>query len=83
MAKGALTHHLQGRTACKIENDRQGAPKWPTGSGKVPTPRFLGAPANFCYISFLIQAQKKRENNNLENKENKSGSKDLIQSTKA
>ena len=29
-------------------------PKWPTGSGKVSTPRFLGAPINFCYISFLI-----------------------------
>ena len=43
--KGALTHR---RTACKIQNGRQRAPKWPTGSGKVPTPRFLGPPANFC-----------------------------------
>ena len=46
--KGALAHRLQHRTACKIENGRQGAPKWPTGSGKVSTPRFLGASVNFC-----------------------------------
>ena len=33
-AKGALLHCLQRCTACKIQNDRQGAPKWRTGSGK-------------------------------------------------
>ena len=47
-APGALAHRLQGCTACKIQNGRQGAPKWPTGSGKWCTPRFLGAPVNFC-----------------------------------
>ena len=26
---------MQRRTACKIEYGRQGAPKWPTGSGKL------------------------------------------------
>ena len=36
-AKGALGHRLQHRTAYKIQNGRQGAPKWP---GKVSTPRF-------------------------------------------
>ena len=46
-AKGALAHRLQRRTACKIQNGRQGAPKCPTGSGKVSTPRFLGVPVNF------------------------------------
>ena len=30
-----------------IQNGRQGAPKWPTGSGKGSNPRFLGAPVNF------------------------------------
>ena len=40
--KGALSHRLQRRTACKIQNGCQGAPKWPTGSGNVSTPRFLG-----------------------------------------
>ena len=40
-APGALAHRLQRRTAC------QWAPKWPTGSGKVSTPRFWGAPVNF------------------------------------
>ena len=34
-APGALAHRLQRRTAFKIPNGRQGAPKWPTGSGKV------------------------------------------------
>ena len=34
-ALGALAHGLQRRTACKIQNGRQGAPKWRTGSGKV------------------------------------------------
>ena len=34
-AKGALAHRLQRRTSCKIQNGRQGAPKWSTGSGKV------------------------------------------------
>ena len=34
-AKGALAHRLQRHTACKIQNGRQGAPKWRTGSGKV------------------------------------------------
>ena len=56
VAKGALAHRLQRRTACKIHNGRQGAPKWPTGSGKVSTPRFLGILSNFRLISFLIQA---------------------------
>ena len=46
-AKGALAHHLQRRTACKIQNGRQGAPEWRTGSGKVSTPRFLGILSNF------------------------------------
>ena len=40
-APGALTHRLQRRTACKIQNGRQGAPKWQRGSGKVSTSRFL------------------------------------------
>ena len=38
---------LSMRTS-KIQNGRQGAPKWPTGSGKGSTPKFLGAPVNFC-----------------------------------
>jgi len=46
-AKGALANRLQRRTACKIQNGRQGAPKWQRGSGKVSTPRFLGVPVNF------------------------------------
>ena len=46
-AKGALAHRLQPRTACKIQNGRQVAPKWRTGSGKVSTPRFLGILSNF------------------------------------
>ena len=37
----ATPHRLQRRTVC------QWAPKWPTGSGKVSTPRFWGAPVNF------------------------------------
>ena len=37
----ATPHRLQRRTAC------QWVPKWPTGSGKVSTPRFWGAPVNF------------------------------------
>ena len=55
-AKGVLANRLQRRTACKIQNGRQGAPKWQRGSGKVSTPRFLGVPVNFCKISFLIRA---------------------------
>ena len=46
-APGALAHRLQRRTACKIQNGRQWAPKWPTGSGKVSIPRFLGILSNF------------------------------------
>ena len=46
-AKGALTNRLQRRTACKIQNGRQGTPKWQRGSGKVSTPRFLGILSNF------------------------------------
>ena len=48
VAPGALAHRLQRRTACKIQNDRQGAPKWPTGSGKGSNPMLMGAPVNFC-----------------------------------
>ena len=51
-AKGALAHYLQRRTACKIQNVRQGALKWPTGSEKVSTPRFFGAPSNVYKIGF-------------------------------
>ena len=47
-AKGALANRLKRRTACKIQNGRQGAPKWPTGLGKVLTPRFWGILSNFC-----------------------------------
>ena len=47
-AKGALANRLQRRTAFKIQNGRQGAPKWRMGSGKVSTPRFLGVLSNFC-----------------------------------
>ena len=32
--KGALANHLERRTACKIQNGRQGAPKWPMETGK-------------------------------------------------
>ena len=46
-AKGALANRLQRRTAGKIQNGRQGAPKWQRGSGKVSTPRFLGILRNF------------------------------------
>ena len=46
-AKGALAHRIQRRTACKIQYGPQGAPKWPTGSGKVSTPRVLGILSNF------------------------------------
>ena len=46
-AKGALAHRLQRRTAYKIQNGLQGAPKWWMGSGKVSTPRFLGVLSNF------------------------------------
>ena len=33
----------------KIQNGHQKASKWPTGSGKWSTPKFLGAPVNFRY----------------------------------
>ena len=46
-AKAALAHRLQRRNACKIQNGRQGAPKWLTGSGKVSIPKFLGILSNF------------------------------------
>ena len=46
-AKGALPHRLQHRTTYKIQNGRQGAPKWRPGSGKVSTPGFLGILSNF------------------------------------
>ena len=46
-APGALAHRLQRRTACKIQNGRQLAPKWPRGSGQVSTPRFWGILSNF------------------------------------
>ena len=46
-AMGALAHRLERRTASKIQNGRQVAPKWQRGSGKVSTPRFLGVPVNF------------------------------------
>ena len=52
-APGALAHRLQRRIACKIQNGHQGPPKWPTGSGNVSIPRFLGAPVNFHKIFFF------------------------------
>ena len=38
---GALTHRLQRRSACKIKNGDQRAPKWVRGSGKGSNPRFM------------------------------------------
>ena len=55
-AKGALANRLQRRTACKIQNGSQGAPKWQRGSEMVSTLRFLGVPVNFRKIGFLIRA---------------------------
>ena len=55
-AKGVLAHRLQCRTACKIQNCHQGAPKWPTGSGNNLNLKLLDPPINFCKISFLIQS---------------------------
>jgi len=52
----ATPQRLQRRTTCKIQSGRQGAPKWPTGSVKMITPRFLGVQSNFGSISFLIRA---------------------------
>ena len=52
-ALGPLAHRLHCRTACSIQNGQQGAPKWPTGSEEGSIPRLLGAPINFCLISFL------------------------------
>ena len=49
-APGSLAHRLQRRTACKIQNGHQGAPKWPTGSGKGCRPRLLGATNKFRKI---------------------------------
>ena len=46
-APRSLAHRLQRRTACKIQNGRQGAPKWPTGSGKGSNPRLLAILSNF------------------------------------
>ena len=46
-APGALAHLLQRRNACKIQNVRQGAPKWPTLSGKGFNAELLGIPNNF------------------------------------
>ena len=40
----------------KIQNGCQGAPKWPTGSGKGSNPRLLAILSNFRKISFLIRA---------------------------
>ena len=46
-APGALAYRLQRRIACKIQNGRQEAPKWLTGSGKGSNPRLLAAPNLF------------------------------------
>ena len=41
-------HRLQRRTACKIQNGRQGAPKWLMGSGKGCTPSIWALPSTFA-----------------------------------
>ena len=38
----------------EIQNGRQGAPKWPTGSVKGSNPRLLGALNNFRKIGFVF-----------------------------
>ena len=40
----------------EIQNGRQGAPKWPTGSGKGSNPRLLAISSHFRKISFLMRA---------------------------
>ena len=56
----AQRHRGHSLTACNAAPlatpNRPLNPKWPTGSGKGSNPRLLGAPVNFCYISFLIHA---------------------------
>ena len=46
--------NLQCSTIFKIPNDLQGAPKWPTGSGKGSIHWLLGAVNNFSSLSFVI-----------------------------
>ena len=52
----ATPHRLQRRTAYKINNGHEGAPKWPTGSGKRLNLRLFDPPINFRLISFLIRS---------------------------
>ena len=47
VAKVAHAYRLQHCTTCKIQNDRQGDPKWIAVSGKGFNHRILGAPVNF------------------------------------
>ena len=72
------------QNTCKIQNGRQGAPKWPTGSGNGSNPRILAISSHFRKISFLIRAlplwekvatEKKMEKmeNGMENKGRNSG----------
>ena len=60
-APGALAHRLQRRTACKIQNGRQGAPKWATGTGKGSIPRLLALSSNFLDPSNSEKKKKKKE----------------------
>ena len=39
--------------------------RWPTGPGKGSTDGFLGAPVNFCFVSFLIQTLQHEKTPNL------------------
>merc|ERR1711954_254082 len=56
----------------KIQKGCQGAPKWPTGSGKVSTPRFLGVLSNFRKTSsFYPSTPSMRKGRDRENKTGK------------
>ena len=46
-------HCLQRRTACKIQNGRQGAPKWSTGSGKGALPYVFGRSGQLLLNKFF------------------------------
>ena len=58
-AEGHLGHSFTAcnttHTNCRFQKGCQGAPKWPTGSGKGSTPSLLGNLINFCYLQGVPQ----------------------------
>ena len=76
-AKGAPALRILRRTTCIIQNGRQGASKWPTGSGKVSITKFFGHSKQLSLNKFFDPSTPSRSRRKNKRKEKRKENNDV------